>query len=256
MQGNINNHHENHGYRYAVYYGKNRFNDLKNFDFVIVEPSYYTAGQIRLLVESGVRSFAYLSFFETLVDSDESKLFSNSRLKVGGKEIVNTHYQNPYMDLSCTSWQNYLYHQIETYIRHKGFQGIFMDTLGNMEDPRLNDNLMYQQIRSFCDILDKIKSKYPGILLMQNNGLEILLDYTKNYIDAVCWENPQPGDAYKGINKHIIEKLRQIRKNQSLEVLLLSDGESDEAWIRQLAFKQHYSLCITGKDYLDLDTSG
>src|SRR5690606_35512053 len=90
------------------------------------------------LHEAGALVLAYLSTTE-VPDYDPYKplLRDADFLTVNGARLQNPAYQTSVADLRSRIWINLLLHRTGVYLRQNGYDGLFLDTIGNVEWPVL-----------------------------------------------------------------------------------------------------------------------
>lgn len=248
---------------YTVYYGLDGISKLTEFDLAVVEPSGQSKGGIHCLKKAGTLVLAYLSVVEISSDNPIcAQLEADDYLNWRGKPVVNQVYQNRYVDLRSPRWRGTLLHLAGRYLLLEGYDGLFLDTIGNVEAHSLPAELRDFQMQAAVEFIKELKSRFPEHLLVQNNGLESLLDRTAAYIDGVCWENPPSRhSSSQDWVLAVTGKLRELQKKHGLKVLLLceklgkTENHADQSWLttRQLAEENGFLFSLAPKDYLGIE---
>jgi len=239
---------------FIVYYGEGQISNLSSFDAAIIEPGHHKKQSTQKLKNSHTLTFAYLSIFELNPANSEFSYYEKFALKDPSnpdKIFINQNFLNPYMDLRNKEWTNYLYRKIHQLSDDYSFDGIFLDTLGNIEDTQIPDNIMYAQILALCDFLKRIRKDFPDLLLIQNNGHAVLLNYTLQFIQGICWENPFASTRKeKKLTKAIAKRLESVKKKNQICVLLLTEKSSRKPFFSRLSKRYNFLYYDAQKDYL------
>lgn len=221
---------------YAVYYGHGQAEQLKQFDVAIVEPKGQTAESVNMMQEAGTLVVAYVSVIEVPdYDPFRNMLGPSDYLTVNGETVRNPHYDTMFADLRSRNWIHLLLHRIGQHLRLGGYDGIFLDTISNVEWPALPPGLRAEQQLAAVELVKRLRDLYPDRLLIQNNGLESLCSETAPYINGLCWENPdfvkpESYDWHDGIRRRLkkLAKAHDVRILALLEEGILSESAIDE----------------------------
>lgn len=213
---------------YALYYGVGREEELAIFDAAVVEPKGQTLHSLGKIQSTGTLVLCYVSFMEVHPwDSDFLLLREEDFLKEAGGYLKNTAFDTFLVDPRSERWARLLLHRIGKLLRGDGYDGIFLDTIGDVEKTSLKKEGA-GLIMAAASLVNRIRQLYPEFLLIQNNGLEELLYYTTAYIDGICWENPPLArkDSSKW-SKVILDHLEELQQNKDIRVMLLfEEGET------------------------------
>ena len=176
---------------YALYYGKNQCSKLAHYDIVIVEPSAQTTKNIQVLQEMNTLVLGYVTIMELGSFHDlYSMLQEEDFLQVNGTKIYKEAFDTYMLNLKSRRWLGLLHHHVGRLLLHEGYDGIFMDTIGNVENPIIPPAERNIQMTEAAELVRSFRQLFPNHVLVQNNGLEQLCTKTGNYLDGLCWENP------------------------------------------------------------------
>jgi len=236
---------------FIVYYGKGQTNKLSNYDIAIVEPAGHDAQSVKKMQLLNTLVFAYVSITEIPDYDPFKKLLSTADyLTVNSEMIINEQYQTQIVNLLSNHWRNLLLHRIGTYLRVSGYDGIFMDTLSNVEWPSLPVGVQTEQQAAATEIIQKIHNQFPDHLILQNNGLESLCFATAPFIDGICWENPNfiQSETFTW-HKKMRARMKNLADQHAIRVLLLQEkstvtepvAESVANWSKQEGFLHYVS---------------
>lgn len=211
-------------HHFAVHYGGGVISDLTSFDLAVVEPAHYTPTEISWLQSRGTRVLAYVSVVEI---GDYHDLFSNvSRedfLFCDGEPMRQPAYGTYLLDLTSARWRGTLLHHVGTLLTQGGYDGVFLDTIGDVEMPNLPDS--FAQVDAAVQFVQNIRRWFPDAWIVQNNGLELLCLRTAQWLDGIVWENP-PIDDKESVMwvARITDRLHELAKSHQVASLLLFDG--------------------------------
>lgn len=173
----------------AFYYGDGRLDDLAAFQRVVLQPQFYSAGELVELRGRGTRPLAYLSLSED--------------------EGPPAPWQRPHRD---PDWGGALVHLDDPrWTRHvmelagralaAGFEGLFLDTL-NVEWTYPED------LPHLLTLVGALRAQAPGAYLLANRGFA-LMPALADLVDGVVFESfsvrwveggyaPWPSDVLEG----------------------------------------------------------
>lgn len=208
---------------YALYYGAGNEDKLSVFDVAIVEPAGQQAASLQKIKDSGTLVLAYLSVVELNPAAPEVKLFRDTDfLNVAGQPLMNEAYGNYLMDLRSNRWQGLLRHKAGSLIEHSGYDGLFLDTIGDIESERITPESRDALIMAAVNMISRFRSSFPGAILVQNCGLEKLCNLTASMINGICWENPPLGEITAAPwVRAVTRRLVHLKERHGLKIMLL-----------------------------------
>jgi polysaccharide biosynthesis protein PelA len=214
---------------YALYYGRDRSDELSYFDFVIVEPDGQTNETVKKLQSNETLVFAYISIMEISPSSPDFELLNNEDFILKDRiPLQNQTFGTYFINLASHRWNKILLNKLDYLLYQLGYDGVFLDTIGNVESteiPLLYRDLMYSYA---INIIKLIREKYVNSLIIQNNGLNFLLKETACLIDGVCWENPVFGEKDSKLwTNYIIKYLYELNKKKGVKILLLCEQKDN-----------------------------
>lgn len=218
---------------YTVYYGYDNFEELSNYDLVIIEPKGQSENNIKYMKINNTLVIGYISVLEIAKDCLEIRYLKNEDfLNINGERLVNDDYNNYIIDLRSKRWRNILIQKIGDLLLNKDFDGIFLDTISDIEFQEIPRELKDSLISAYINLLSDIKELFQECIIIQNNGILELVRYCGFLVDAIVWENPYIDDSHKN-NLHY-----------------LNVRESTLAYIKLLKSQFHIELFILmNKDY-------
>jgi hypothetical protein len=223
---------------YALYYGQGEEERLSRYQIAIVEPLGQTMETVRRLQAAGTLVVAYVSVVE-VADYDESfHLLTNEDfiLDKDDRPLRNEAFNTYMMDLRSVKWLGLLHHRIGSKLLRNGYDGVFLDTIGNveMEYPRIPQR--HEQIAAAAQFVRRLRELFPEHIIIQNNGLNELCMQTAPWIDGLCWENPDfVNPRSVAWANAVAERIGLLSETYGLRVLLLSErGEGIRQRMAQL----------------------
>lgn len=179
---------------YKIYYGQvndSEAEQLGNYDMAIVEPHQIKKEHVKKIKETGTLTFGYISIMELPAWNEAfvEKVKASDYLLVDGEKVYVDEWDTYLMDITNTHYQQLLLHEIEKEIIQKQLDGIFLDTVGDIDDFFHENERMTAHLRNgYLELLQTINRKYPDQLLIQNWGFPTLRTVSKDYVDGVMWE--------------------------------------------------------------------
>jgi polysaccharide biosynthesis protein PelA len=211
---------------FIVYYGKDNVQELCKYNVAIVEPLGQNAANVKVMKDSGVLVIAYISVIEIQAYSEFYKLLKEEDfLDVNGVKLRNDVFNSALVDLRSPRWNSILIHHIGSLLYNYGYDGIFLDTIGDIEFPSIPAEYQNLLLNAAVNFIRNIRESFEDIVIIQNNGLQKLCTLTGTLIDGVCFENP-PVDI-KGSKqwvKSITRELVYFKDSLNAKILILTDA--------------------------------
>lgn len=215
---------------WALYYGTLNPPALSRYDLVVVAPQAWRGDALARLRAGGARVLAYLSVLE--VPKGRREPPPANVLRVDGRAADQPTWSTWILDPRRAETAARVYDQALT-LMGQGFDGLFLDTLGDVEDQRLPPGLRSRLIPAVAHLVAGVRARIGGGLLVSNWGLGLLLDLTLPYVDAVCWEDFPMGPPAQW-QVELAKRLAEVAA-QGVGVLSLSLADSPRpAWADEL----------------------
>lgn len=211
---------------FIVYYGNGQLDKLANYDIAIIEPTAYSAIEVQALKATGTLVLGYVTVMELGSFHDMySHLKDQDFLRINGEKYYKQKFQTYLLDLKSKHWQGLLQHHIGKLLMHEGYDGVFLDTIGDVEDPAIPPVESELQIMEAEKMVRHYRSIFPQHVFVQNNGLERLCQYTAKYLDGVCWENPLFTDKHsEDWCQSIMNRILSYKEQFGLRALFLHES--------------------------------
>ncbi|MEY9976885.1 endo alpha-1,4 polygalactosaminidase [Lysinibacillus sp. RC79] len=231
-------------YKYYLDAGNDKIGkEMAKVDLVIVEPIEMQQKYIKQAQKNGTLIYGYINAMEA--DKWNSEFYS--RLKEEdfykderGEKMYFSEWDSYLMDMTSKHYQELLLEEIQKQIVQKGLDGVFLDTVGNIES-YLPEKEQGAQNEAMLAFIKKIKQQYNDLSVAQNWGFQTLADYTAPYVDFIMWENfsyDVVGEDEWSLN--MMQQLVQIREKSGTQVMTI--GFNDEEKSRTLAEKYHFKF--------------
>jgi len=235
---------------YKVFYDeptKKIMDQMAAYDVVIVEPLYYTKEMVKEIQAKGVKLYAYVSVMES--DSWNKnrmgKIKKEDYYYRNGKKVYFEEWDSYLMNLTSEHYQNVLFEEIQQQGISKGFNGIFLDTVGDIDDQFYYTNKAEykKQAKSFVLLMDRVIKKHGDVSFIQNWGINLFRDYTHIYMDGMMWEDFEPRNiSNDDWAKDRLKDLKTLQKKQDFKVLTLSfsDGRRSKKLSKRYGFIHYH----------------
>ena len=168
--------------RWAVYYGDAfSASDAQKLDLAVLEPDHITPARFP---NSKTKFYGYLSVGEVNPSRKYWPKLKDQDFVAGQNPI----WKSYLMDIRSLKWQKILLDEIIPDILAKGYQGLFLDTIDTASKLEEKDPLKYAGSgEAMIGFIRSIKQKFPHVLILANNGLE-MLPKTGDVIAGVVYE--------------------------------------------------------------------
>ena len=141
------------------------------------------------LKELGPIVYGYLSVVEQNENNLEFVSLRNDWFyKMAGKKLRNDLWGSYYMDLSKKAYQRFLLEQVLLHGVDKGLDGIFIDTVGDIDEMDFSEIEKKKMIEGYLNLLKAINTNYPDMKIIQNWGINIAKEHSSSLIDGIMWE--------------------------------------------------------------------
>ncbi|MGG2094331.1 endo alpha-1,4 polygalactosaminidase [Bacillus sp. S13(2024)] len=177
---------------FKIYYGEANeqvIKELSKYDLVIIEPYAFTQQQIAELKASGTKVLGYVSVME-LEAWHKSKVTEADYYYCNNKRMKIKQWDTYVMNISSSHYKDVVMDKVEQQIVKKGMDGVFLDTVGDIDDYFYNKPAEQKKFRNTYDtLLKQIKNIDSNLILMQNWGFDTIKNTSLYAIDAVLWED-------------------------------------------------------------------
>ncbi len=221
---------------YQVYYGhpnETIIKDMQNYDLVIIEPLHYTKAQVEQIKLRGTKVLGYISVMEVATWNTGlmSKLQSGDFFTRNGQRVHYPEWDSYLTNIASTHFQGLLLTEIQNQVVAKGIDGVFMDTVGDIDNEHLNNpTVLKQQRDGLVNFLKEARARYGNIAMVQNWGFDTLETSTATYVDGIMWESFNAdtikSDAW---SQNMIKKLQAVDAKHSVKTLTISTRQSAES---------------------------
>lgn len=217
--------------------------EMKKVDLVIIEPILMQEEYITTAQDNGTLVYGYINAMEA--DKWNQALYSqlseNDFYKDDkGNKIYFKEWDSYLMDMSSEHYQHILLEEIKAQIINKKLDGVFLDTIGNI-DSYLSGNEQKKQNEALTSLVKKIKNEDGNLSIAQNWGFDTLAKYTAPYVDFIMWEDfsySVVGEDEWALEK--MDQLTQIRNRYHTQVVTIAFKDEEKS--KQLAKKHGFKF--------------
>ena len=217
---------------WSLYYGNWRPDMVDRLvaDLVVVDPAALGGKADEVIAAfkaRGCRVVGYLSCFEVAKwHRYLPRVKEEWRVKVDGKNWV-PWGANEAISLAEPEWRDMLVSLMKSEVFDHGCEGVFMDTLADLDNPSLPEEERVRQLDGLGKFAAAFRAAYPDKLFIANWTLQRSLPPLAPYINAVCWEDFAPkhfGGATRGWMEGIARGIEAQRAKHPFLVLTLWDS--------------------------------
>ena len=153
----------------CFYYGAGRLNELCRYRRAVLQPDFYTAGELRQLIHHGVQPIGYLSLSE-----------DHGPPAPWQREKRNPDWGGMFVHIGHPGWVQHTVRQANAALS-KGFTGLFLDTL-NIEFTYPED------LPDLLALIAAIREEAGSAYLLANRGFA-LLPRLADFVDGILFES-------------------------------------------------------------------
>ncbi|QOR66397.1 endo alpha-1,4 polygalactosaminidase [Cytobacillus suaedae] len=231
---------------YKVYYGAVNdeiIEELGSLDLAIIEPHQFTQEQADRINRTKAITLGYISIMELEMWNKEfvAKVNESDYYYVNNEKVLVPAWNTYIMDISNPHYRQIIMEEIEEEIIAKGFQGIFLDTVGDIDD-YFKDKPKDQEVlrKGYVTLLKEIKRKYPKLILAQNWGFDTYKTSSFPYIDGIFWEdfNATKLKTSKW-SQNWISYFKEKESKGNLAVFTIAPDEAGKKYSEELGFSSY-----------------
>jgi hypothetical protein len=233
---------------YQIYYGPVLppvQEALLGHDLLILEPRHVDSSVVQRFKSAGALVVGYLSVLETPTWNEQrlARLQPADTLTLQGKKVHFPEWDSYLMDLRQVSYQATLLQEVLELILVKGMDGVFLDTVGDLEEYVPEGSLRREMMAAYRKFLQRLRTLAPDIVLIQNRGFDTL-PLAAPYLQGLLWEDWR-GDLLP--HPWVQERVQRLR---GLHVLTVSpDADPVHA---QTSLRHGFTHLTRSTDYLTL----
>jgi polysaccharide biosynthesis protein PelA len=185
---------------FQIYYDKidsQKRQQLLKSDAVIVEPTALSEKDMSTLKAEGIKIFGYVSLMqlENWNEGLKKHIAGSDYAIQEGQRIYINEYDTYVMDLRESHYRDALLWKIEKYVAGQQLDGIFFDTVDDLDYYFHEDKKTQGEMRQgYQQLLEKIKKTYPKLLIIQNRGFETYQSTSRSKIHGLLWEGFEAED--------------------------------------------------------------
>ena len=223
---------------WCLYYGgwaTNVVDRLAQYELVVVDPAALGGKAdetIAALHARGCLVAGYLSCFEVAKwHRYLPRVKEEWRVKVDGRNWV-PWGANEAASLAEPEWRALLVELMRTEVFDHGCDGVFMDTLADLDHPGLPEDERARQLEGLGAFAAAYDAAYPDRFFVGNWTIQRTLPVLAPHLDALCWEDFDPkhfeGSA-RGWMEGIAKKIGDEAAKHPFRVLTLWNADAPGA---------------------------
>ncbi len=228
---------------YKIYYGSindSTIDKLSSYDMVVIDSHEITKDQVTALKANGTIVLGYISIMEVQLWDDEflKNVRESDYLKVNGKKVYIKEWDTYLMDISNKHYQQLLINEVNAELIQKDFDGTILDTVGDIDDYFSKNEKIAKPLRKgYLILLQIMNNKYKNLLLLQNWGFNTLDTTSKDYVDAIMWEdfNQKKLSSSKWA-QNWITYFQTIKKKKNMAVFTVTPDSISSSYSKKLGF--------------------
>lgn len=233
---------------FKFYYGSGSstiVDQMKRFDMMIVDPLSLNPNYLDEVKNADTVVYGYISAMEVanwntglMNQLNENDFFHYN----SGSRHHFSQWDSYLMNITSKHYQDVLLDEIEEQVVENGLDGVFLDTVGDVED-YIPAGQRAEHQKAMKEFMQRIHERFPGLSVGQNWGFDTLENYTAPYVDFFVWENfSAPNISGNQWYADRIEQLNQIQSQHGVEVLTISyqDKSGSKSIAEENGFKNSF----------------
>lgn len=222
---------------FVVYYGYGPLPGIEQFDLAILEPGGWRTPDLEALRRRGMRLLAYVSVLEApRWVIEEAGIGYRDFLHLQDGPWRREAFDTVVIDPRSEAWRSYLRHRFRR-IAQGPWDGVFLDGLGDVEDPAVQSEASWMA-PAVAEIVRSARETLGEGLIVQNNGLWLVLPLVAEFLDGIVWEGALTArDFEEPWALMTSETLVRYANLHGIEPMLLSEvpaGPGEEGHLRAL----------------------
>lgn len=216
------------GRTFVVYYGYGPLPEIAEYDIAILEPAGWRPEDVQALKARGVRCIAYVSAMEaTRATLARLGIPDRQLLHVADGPWLHDPFDTYVVDPRSGPWRQHVLGEAGRLVA-AGWDGVFLDSLGDVEDQKVQDRAAWL-LPAAADLVREVRAAVGQGLLLQNNGIFLLLPLVAGLIDGICWEGTFEPEATSGPwLRMVLEQIAKVVGQEGIMPMLLSEIAADE----------------------------
>lgn len=174
---------------FTIYYGtadQRVIRHLNHRRLAIIEPDGWRQAQVQELEQGGTQAFGYVNVME---QEQAYQLSEQEALLVNGSRVAISKWDTYMLDLRRPKVQAALTQKVSR-IAAAGYTGVFLDTVGDIDDYLAESpRVQLQQRRALAAWLSRMQAQYPKLKWWQNRGFKTYTTATDQVVSMILWED-------------------------------------------------------------------
>ncbi|NDL68707.1 endo alpha-1,4 polygalactosaminidase [Anaerotalea alkaliphila] len=243
---------------FLVYYSVIKSQDVRritSYDLAIIDSLGVSNQILARLKASDTLLYSYVSVV-SVEKSDTLKtgmMEEGDYLHINGERLYNTAYDCYYGDILSESYRNILLRIIKERVVDRGFDGVFFDTMDDIE--HLSDPKVRQaQFDGHLRLLEQIKELYPNLSIIQNRAFNFYEQGAARYLDGLLYEDlDYRSHSISDYSKETFDSLVSVAKEFDNVILAISNENREENHAFCIRHRWLYYYCPVSNNYLEFE---
>ncbi len=231
--------------------------NLKRYDMVVLEPLSMDVDTLHDIQGSGTDVYAYQSVIGVeLANAKKLSLMNDEDyMWVNGEKPKHKYFKYHYGDIRSEAYQDVLLQMLKEDVIDAGYDGIFYDTLDDMDqsvfrdnrNPETNVRLRNEMMLATIEYFKKVRKMYPNLSIIQNRGFDLytMTGGSAPYVDSMMFENLDyryfESEAHGPFYQNLRERIDKAAKENQGVVMTLAYQEPEENFEKAKEFNWFYS---------------
>lgn len=231
---------------FMVFYGWSSpeiMKKLKKHDLVVIAPHAFKKEEIRSLQESGTIVLGYVSLIQLENWNEQLKkdVKESDYYKRNGEKLQVKSYNTYIMDLRESHYRNILLNKIENEIVNKELNGVFFDTVDDIDYYFEDQQDVQNAYRvAYINLLADIRKKYPKLSTLQNRGFDTFKMSTRNKVDGFLWESFDMEKIQKSKwSKKWLSYLKEQHDEETVRVFTITPNQESAEYSKKYGFTSY-----------------
>lgn len=238
---------------FQIFYGKpdqQKLEELAQDDAAIIEATAFSKEQVSFLQKEDVLVFGYVSLMqlENWNGALKKNIVPSDYWMQDGEPLYVADWDTYVMDIREQHYREVLLSKIHSEIAEKQLDGVFFDTVDDLDYYFHEDVTTQKEMRAGYELLlDTVRSAYPDLLIIQNRGFDSYKTVSRKKIDGILWEGYDKQDLEKSAWAQNWQ--RYLKKEQRFGRVRVFTVVTDEASFLQSQQDHFPAFLRTGNTY-------
>lgn len=233
---------------FKIYYGWSSpevVEELKNYDLIVIAAHAFSNEDIENLQQAGTKVIGYLSVMQLENWNDEWKknIVESDYYDHDGERLYIEEWDTYVMDIRQDHYRELLWQKVEDDIKSKQLDGIFFDTVDDLDAYFNEDPETLKQMReSFGKFIKVLRFEYPSWYFIQNRGFDTYKQVSHKWMDIVLWESFRKERLKENDwGQKWLRYFQKQQRKQEIRVWSVVTDKESEQWSKRQLFLPFYT---------------